>query len=72
MDKLSDILKEKKVEIQGEIDSIDSVISSLESSLNDRNAEKAEKQALLAKIDTYIDKETEIDALFDEPSLKLK
>lgn len=73
MAKLSDILKEKKSSLQQEELSVDSMIESLTRSLEDRQAQKAEIQAGIAQIDSYLTQEAEIDALFEtEPNFKLK
>lgn len=64
MNKLSDLLKIRKVEIENSIIDADNTIKSLNTTLTEIKASKIALQDELDKIDTFLIKETEIDNVY--------
>lgn len=66
MEKLSDILKREKVRLEGVLNEQNSVVDQTETTLADAKATRDGTIAELAKIDIFLEKETELDTLFAE------
>lgn len=64
MDKLSDVLKQNKIDTQNRIDSLDVEISSWEKHIEGLKSSRATEIETLNKMDSYLAKEAEIDNLF--------
>jgi len=64
MDTISKTLKAKKSELEGKISFVDSEISSLDTATIQAKENKIALQAELTKIDNFLTKESELDALF--------
>lgn len=65
MQKISDILKSKKIELQQQLQESNSRIQQAEGNLSDMVTERDEIIAGIARIDSFLEKEVEIDAVID-------
>lgn len=65
MDTISETLKEKRADLFDEISVVDSEINSLETSLTQAKDKKTLLESKVSKIDSFLTKESELDALFN-------
>ncbi len=64
MNTISDTLKKKKTEIVEKISMIDNENNSMKDSITINDEKKLELQTELTKIDNFLTRESELDALF--------
>lgn len=63
--KPSDILKEKKVDLQRQLQEVDSSLTQINNTLSDTQDTRTDILNQIAQIDIYLEKENELDTLFD-------
>ena len=66
MDTISETLKEKRGDLVDEINNVDSEINSLEISLTQAKNKKTLLESKVSKIDSFLTKESELDAVFNK------
>ena len=66
MDTISETLKEKRGDLVDEINNVDSEINSLEISLTQAKNKKTLLESKVSKIDSFLTKESELDAVLNK------